>query len=75
MGVCDLFALLQTLFYWLSSPPRQPQMIQAKILKADLNTAAVLCKFYGAYGRLETVTQRWDSACCLSLGITEVSVS
>lgn len=57
MGVCDLFALLLTLFLWLSSPPRQPQMIQAKLLKADLHGAIISGKFYGAYGHLETVIQ------------------
>ena len=50
-------------------------MILAKILKADLHGAIVSGKFYGAYSYLETVTQRRDSACCLSLGITEVFVS
>lgn len=36
-----LFVLLPTLLCGFSLPPRQPQMIQAKLLKADLHGAII----------------------------------
>lgn len=40
-GVCDSVCFDTHSSVWFSLPPRQPQMIQAKLLKADLHGAVI----------------------------------
>ena len=71
-----MFGFLEPFLYGsLHLSSNQQQMISALLLRADLHGAIVSGKYYGTYGHLETGTQWQDSACCLSLGIPEVSLS
>lgn len=56
-GVGAPGVLLLTLLYGLSLP-RQPQMIQAKLLKADLHGAIISGNFYDS---------TWSSGDCYSV--------
>lgn len=53
-----LFVLLPSLLCGPSLPPRQPQMIQAKLLKADLHGAIISGNFYDS---------TWSSGDCNSV--------
>lgn len=49
MGVGDpVWFVTDSLLCGLSSPPRQPQMIQAKLLKADLHGAIISGNSYAS---------------------------